>query len=184
MLSAFAQLQASAEAGKYTVAFATERIPIYSERSGKRDLAQLRAALATAQPGHRLLIIAPYADALRELCATDERFIWLAPVSFAEPPPDTRLIASDAALENFAFPVTGRSFIDIGASTGGFTDCLLACDAAKLSHADKAACRYNCEDVRGPSAGAAAIPGKSSVRALILKWAWCFLSSLLSASSP
>ncbi|MBN8219788.1 MAG: hypothetical protein J0L53_02640 [Spirochaetes bacterium] len=101
MLSAFAQLQASAEAGKYTVAFATERIPIYSERSGKRDLAQLRAALATAQPGHRLLIIAPYADALRELCATDERFIWLAPVSFAEPPPDTRLIASDAALENF-----------------------------------------------------------------------------------
>ncbi len=52
----------------------------------------------------------------------------------------------------------GQAAPAVGAPVG-FTDCLLACDAAKLSHADKAACRYNCEDVRGPSAGVAAIPG-------------------------
>ena len=42
----------------------------------------------------------------------------------------------DAALENFAFPVTGRSFIDIGASTGGFTDCLLQAGAARVCAID------------------------------------------------
>lgn len=42
----------------------------------------------------------------------------------------------DAALENFAFPVTGRSFIDIGASTGGFTDALLQRGAAHVTAVD------------------------------------------------
>lgn len=31
----------------------------------------------------------------------------------------------DKAVKNFDFPVSGRVFIDVGASTGGFTDCLL-----------------------------------------------------------
>jgi 23S rRNA (cytidine1920-2'-O)/16S rRNA (cytidine1409-2'-O)-methyltransferase len=31
----------------------------------------------------------------------------------------------DAALEHFAIPVAGRVAVDLGASTGGFTDCLL-----------------------------------------------------------
>ncbi|AFM12013.1 TlyA family RNA methyltransferase [Turneriella parva] len=31
----------------------------------------------------------------------------------------------DSAIQGLQFPVTGRSFMDIGSSTGGFTDCLL-----------------------------------------------------------
>jgi hypothetical protein len=47
---------------------------------------------------------------------------------------------------------------DNGDNRGGFVNCLLACDAAKMSHTDKAACRYNCEDVTGPPPGARAEP--------------------------
>ena len=37
-----------------------------------------------------------------------------------------------AALDNFKIDVTGRACIDVGASTGGFTDCLLQRGAAKV----------------------------------------------------
>src|SRR5215470_11665571 len=36
------------------------------------------------------------------------------------------------ALDHFAIPVAGRIALDVGASTGGFTDCLLQRDAAKV----------------------------------------------------
>lgn len=38
----------------------------------------------------------------------------------------------DAALEAFAIPVAGRVCADVGASTGGFTDCLLQRGASKV----------------------------------------------------
>jgi 23S rRNA (cytidine1920-2'-O)/16S rRNA (cytidine1409-2'-O)-methyltransferase len=38
----------------------------------------------------------------------------------------------DAALESFAFDVTGLTCADVGSSTGGFTDCLLQRGAAKV----------------------------------------------------
>ncbi len=38
----------------------------------------------------------------------------------------------DAALETFAVPVAGKVCADVGASTGGFTDCLLQHGAAKV----------------------------------------------------
>jgi 23S rRNA (cytidine1920-2'-O)/16S rRNA (cytidine1409-2'-O)-methyltransferase len=38
----------------------------------------------------------------------------------------------DAALKHFAMDVTGKVAIDIGASTGGFTDCLLQRGAARV----------------------------------------------------
>lgn len=38
----------------------------------------------------------------------------------------------DAALDTFHIDVTGRSALDVGASTGGFTDCLLQRGAARV----------------------------------------------------
>jgi 23S rRNA (cytidine1920-2'-O)/16S rRNA (cytidine1409-2'-O)-methyltransferase len=42
----------------------------------------------------------------------------------------------DAALERFAVPVEGRRALDAGASTGGFTDCLLQRGAAEVTSVD------------------------------------------------
>jgi len=38
----------------------------------------------------------------------------------------------EAALDHFAIPVTGKICLDIGSSTGGFTDCLLQGGAARV----------------------------------------------------
>ena len=40
------------------------------------------------------------------------------------------------ALEHFALAVTGFAVLDVGASTGGFTDCLLAAGARKVFAVD------------------------------------------------
>jgi len=42
----------------------------------------------------------------------------------------------ERALDHFAIPVTGRVALDVGASTGGFTDCLLQRGAAKVYAVD------------------------------------------------
>ncbi len=42
----------------------------------------------------------------------------------------------DAALENFGVEVAGKTCLDVGASTGGFTDCLLQRGAAKVYAVD------------------------------------------------
>jgi 23S rRNA (cytidine1920-2'-O)/16S rRNA (cytidine1409-2'-O)-methyltransferase len=42
----------------------------------------------------------------------------------------------DAALEGFGIDVTGRNALDAGASTGGFTDCLLQRGAARVTAVD------------------------------------------------
>lgn len=42
----------------------------------------------------------------------------------------------EAALERFAVPVAGRHALDVGASTGGFTDCLLQRGAASVTCVD------------------------------------------------
>jgi 23S rRNA (cytidine1920-2'-O)/16S rRNA (cytidine1409-2'-O)-methyltransferase len=42
----------------------------------------------------------------------------------------------ERALDHFAIPVAGRVALDVGASTGGFTDCLLQRGAAKIYAVD------------------------------------------------
>src|SRR5689334_17993603 len=42
----------------------------------------------------------------------------------------------EKALDHFALPVAGRIALDVGASTGGFTDCLLQRGAAKVYAVD------------------------------------------------
>lgn len=42
----------------------------------------------------------------------------------------------DSAIQGLQFPVAGRTFMDIGSSTGGFTDCLLQRDAASVAAID------------------------------------------------
>src|SRR5260370_2714803 len=42
----------------------------------------------------------------------------------------------EKALDHFAIPVTGRVALDVGASTGGFTDCLLQRAAARVYAVD------------------------------------------------
>lgn len=49
--------------------------------------------------------------------------------------------------------------VSVAREPGEFARCLLRCDAAKLDHAEKAACRYNCEGPTAPEPGADAGPG-------------------------
>jgi 23S rRNA (cytidine1920-2'-O)/16S rRNA (cytidine1409-2'-O)-methyltransferase len=62
------------------------------------------------------------ADKAARLVAPDEPIVLLGPPARFVGRGGEKL---DAALERFAVDVTGRRGVDIGASTGGFTDCLL-----------------------------------------------------------
>ncbi len=102
MLLAFSELSAEATEGRFFVLFQGKKIPIYSDRSGTRDLAQIRELIASVPAGHTALVIAPYAGGLEDIFNDRTRFVWIAPVLFTEHlPADDRLVADDAALEGF-----------------------------------------------------------------------------------
>jgi hypothetical protein len=101
-LTAFREISAEAAGGRYAVLFQGEKIPVYSDRSAARDLAQIKELIAAVPAGHTALLIAPYADSLRVLLDTPQKFFWISPVHFApELPGDERLVADDAGLERF-----------------------------------------------------------------------------------
>src|SRR5918996_5707544 len=61
------------------------------------------------------------------------------PITLSEPPPRFVSRGGDklaAALERFEIDVAGRRALDAGASTGGFTDCLLQAGAAHVHAVD------------------------------------------------
>lgn len=101
-MKAFREISVATAVGRFAIAYNSVTIPIYSERSGARDLAQMTQAIADAPGDHTTLVIAPYAEALAGVFAAENKFIFIAPVSFtAKSVDDARLITDDAALEIF-----------------------------------------------------------------------------------
>jgi 23S rRNA (cytidine1920-2'-O)/16S rRNA (cytidine1409-2'-O)-methyltransferase len=99
----------------------------------RRGLTESRARAQEAIEAGLVLVSGARADRAGRLVSPDE------PVHLEAPP--TRFVSRggeklDAALDRFAVEVAGRRALDAGASTGGFTDCLLQRGAAAVVAAD------------------------------------------------
>ncbi|HEX6596894.1 MAG TPA: TlyA family RNA methyltransferase, partial [Acidimicrobiales bacterium] len=95
----------------------------------RRGLAVSRERAQSDIAAGRVLVAGAVADKPARLVAPGE------PLELVGPPP--RFVSRggeklDAALDRFAIPVVGRTALDAGASTGGFTDCLLQRGAASV----------------------------------------------------
>jgi 23S rRNA (cytidine1920-2'-O)/16S rRNA (cytidine1409-2'-O)-methyltransferase len=91
-----------------------------------------QAAQAAIEAGSVLVSGAP-ADKAARMVGADEPIVVLAsPVPFVS----RGGVKLDAALGRFAVGVDGRRALDVGASTGGFTDCLLQRGAAHVYAVD------------------------------------------------
>jgi 23S rRNA (cytidine1920-2'-O)/16S rRNA (cytidine1409-2'-O)-methyltransferase len=95
----------------------------------RRGLAPSRTEAARAIELHRVLVNGAIAEKASRLVDPGD-----AVVVTGEPP---RFVSRggdklDAALDVFALDVTGADVLDVGASTGGFTDCLLQRGAARV----------------------------------------------------
>ena len=95
----------------------------------RRDLAESRTDAATAIEGGRVQVNGVVADKASRQVHSADAIVMLGP------PP--RFVSRggeklDAALTHFQIDVTGMRVLDAGASTGGFTDCLLQRGAAHV----------------------------------------------------
>ena len=95
----------------------------------RRGLATSRADACTTIAGGRVLVNGAVADKSARLVAPGDAVV------VAGPPP--RFVGRggeklDAALDTFSIDVSGVRALDVGASTGGFTDCLLQRGAAAV----------------------------------------------------
>ncbi|PWB79223.1 MAG: TlyA family rRNA (cytidine-2'-O)-methyltransferase [Candidatus Methylomirabilota bacterium] len=104
------------------------------------DLAMQAQGLAESRERARALILAGVvlvdgrpADKAGTLVAEDARIALAAP---EHPYVGRGGVKLQGALERFAVSVTGRVCLDLGASTGGFTDCLLQHGAAHVYAVD------------------------------------------------
>jgi 23S rRNA (cytidine1920-2'-O)/16S rRNA (cytidine1409-2'-O)-methyltransferase len=99
----------------------------------RRGLVDSRARAAEAIGAGRVLVGGARADRPARQVSPDE------PVAVEDPAPSFVSRGGrklDAALSAFDVPVSGRRAVDIGASTGGFTDCLLQRGAAHVVAVD------------------------------------------------
>jgi 23S rRNA (cytidine1920-2'-O)/16S rRNA (cytidine1409-2'-O)-methyltransferase len=99
----------------------------------RRGLAASRSE-ATALIGARLVLVSgSVADRPTRLVAPSEPVVVSGPAARFVGRGGEKL---DAALDHFALPVDGIEVLDAGASTGGFTDCLLQRGAARVVAVD------------------------------------------------
>jgi 23S rRNA (cytidine1920-2'-O)/16S rRNA (cytidine1409-2'-O)-methyltransferase len=95
----------------------------------RRGLVSSRADAHTAVEAGRVLVNGAVADKPARLVAAGDAVV------VSGPPP--RFVGRggeklDAALDHFGVDVAGHVVLDVGASTGGFTDCLLSRRAARV----------------------------------------------------
>lgn len=93
----------------------------------RRGIVASRADASAAVDERRVLVNGAVADRPARLVASGDALVVTGPPARFVGRGGEKL---DAALEQFAVDVTGRRALDVGASTGGFTDCLLARGAA------------------------------------------------------
>jgi 23S rRNA (cytidine1920-2'-O)/16S rRNA (cytidine1409-2'-O)-methyltransferase len=99
----------------------------------RRGLAESRHQAQAAVAAGRVVVAGAPADKPARMVAPGEPIVILGP----EPTYVSRGgIKLAAALDHFAIDVAGRRAIDAGASTGGFTDCLLQRGAASVVAVD------------------------------------------------
>ena len=110
--------------------------------SGRRrlDLELVRRGLATSREQAQAAVAAGQVLVSGSVAEKPSRLVDPAdPLTLAGPP--ARFVSRgglklEAALARFAVDVTGRRALDVGASTGGFTDCLLQRGAASVVAVD------------------------------------------------
>jgi 23S rRNA (cytidine1920-2'-O)/16S rRNA (cytidine1409-2'-O)-methyltransferase len=95
----------------------------------RRGLAASRDEAQLAVEARRVLVNGAVADKPARLVATGDAVVITGPPARFVGRGGEKL---DAALERFGIDVTGLVVLDVGASTGGFTDCLLARGARRV----------------------------------------------------
>jgi len=99
----------------------------------RRGLVHSRQEAQAAVAAGSVLVSGTQADKPARLVGPDEPVLLLGPPS---PYVGRGGLKLEAALERFPIAVTGRRALDAGASTGGFTDCLLQRGAAHVYAVD------------------------------------------------
>ncbi|HTU39716.1 MAG TPA: TlyA family RNA methyltransferase, partial [Acidimicrobiales bacterium] len=99
----------------------------------RRGLVPTRQEAQAAIAARSVLVAGAPADKAARLVAADEPLVVLGPPSRYVSRGGEKLAA---ALDRFAVAVDGRRALDAGASTGGFTDCLLQRGAAHVYAVD------------------------------------------------
>jgi 23S rRNA (cytidine1920-2'-O)/16S rRNA (cytidine1409-2'-O)-methyltransferase len=99
----------------------------------RRGLADTRQEAQAAIAAGAVLVAGAPADKPARLVAPDEPLVVIGPAS---PYVSRGGLKLEAALDRFAVPAAGRRALDAGASTGGFTDCLLQRGAAHVYAVD------------------------------------------------